>query len=58
MNPCRQPGFVTAGAKRQPLHDALLSGGQWVPTNDESGLSLTPNTTTGAATCQLFAPVT
>ncbi|QKV67187.1 hypothetical protein HUW52_27310 [Pseudomonas sp. 43A] len=39
------PGFkgVTAEQNASQLHDALLSGGQWVPTNDESGLSLTLN---------------
>lgn len=39
------PGFkgVTPEQNASQLHDALLSGGQWVPTNDESGLSLTLN---------------
>lgn len=39
------PGFkgVTAEQNASQLHDALLAGGQWVPTNDESGLSLTLN---------------
>ncbi|HHS7808264.1 TPA: hypothetical protein ACTQYX_000748 [Pseudomonas putida] len=39
------PGFkgVTAEQNASQLHDALLSSGQWVPTNDESGLSLTLN---------------
>ncbi len=39
------PGFkgVTPEQNGSQLHDALLAGGQWVPTNDESGLSLTLN---------------
>lgn len=39
------PGFegVTAGDNAKQLHDALQSSGQWVPTNDESGLILTLN---------------
>lgn len=39
------PGFkgVTPEQNASQLHDALLAGGQWVPTNDESGLSLTLN---------------
>lgn len=39
------PGLkgVTGEQNATQLHDALLSGGQWVPTNDESGLSLTLN---------------
>ncbi len=39
------PGFagVTEEQNRQQLHDALQSSGQWVPNEDESGLSLTLN---------------
>lgn len=39
------PGFkgVTPEQNASQLHDALQAGGQWVPTNDESGLSLTLN---------------
>ncbi len=39
------PGLrgVTDAANAEQLHEALLNGGQWVPTNDESGLSLTLN---------------
>jgi hypothetical protein len=39
------PGFagVTDEQNRQQLHDALQSSGQWVPNEDESGLSLTLN---------------
>lgn len=39
------PGFagVTEEQNRKQLHDALQSSGQWVPNEDESGLSLTLN---------------
>ncbi|WP_223513987.1 hypothetical protein [Pseudomonas sp. GL-R-26] len=39
------PGFkgVTDEQNATQLHDALQAGGQWVPTNDESGLALTLN---------------
>lgn len=39
------PGIsgVTAEENARQLHEALQAGGQWVPTNDESGLSLTLN---------------
>lgn len=39
------PGFagVTEEQNLKQLHDALQSGGQWVPNDDESGLSLTLN---------------
>lgn len=39
------PGIkgVTDEDNAAQLHDAVSSGGQWVPTNDESGLSLTLN---------------
>lgn len=39
------PGFagVTEEQNRQQLHDAIQSSGQWVPNEDESGLSLTLN---------------
>ncbi|BBP51252.1 hypothetical protein PHLH3_08780 [Pseudomonas sp. St386] len=39
------PGFdgVTDEQNAKQLHDALQSGGQWIPTNDESGLALTLN---------------
>ena len=39
------PGFegVTDEQNAKQLHDALQSGGQWVPNNDESGLALTLN---------------
>lgn len=39
------PGLagVTEEQSRQQLHDALQSSGQWVPNEDESGLSLTLN---------------
>lgn len=39
------PGFegVTDEENAKQLIDALKSGGQWVPTNDESGLALTLN---------------
>lgn len=39
------PGFkgVTDEQNAAQLHSALQSGGQWVPTNDESGLALTLN---------------
>lgn len=35
-------GVLESESARQ-LHEALQSGGQWVPTNDESGLALTLN---------------
>jgi len=39
------PGFagVTEEQNRKQLHDALQSSGQWVPNEDETGLSLTLN---------------
>lgn len=39
------PGFagVTEEQNRKQLHDALQSSGQWVPNDDETGLSLTLN---------------
>ncbi|QLG96548.1 hypothetical protein HZF02_26525 [Pseudomonas yamanorum] len=39
------PGFagVTEEQNRKQLHDALQGSGQWVPNEDESGLSLTLN---------------
>lgn len=39
------PGFagVTEEENRRQLHEALQSSGQWVPNEDESGLSLTLN---------------
>ena len=39
------PGLagVTDEQNAAQLHDALLGAGQWVPTNDESGLALTLN---------------
>ncbi|XXD97926.1 hypothetical protein J3P94_18445 [Pseudomonas sp. Z3-8] len=39
------PGFegVTDGENANQLINAVKSGGQWVPTNDESGLALTLN---------------
>nr|WP_289140932.1 hypothetical protein [uncultured Pseudomonas sp.] len=39
------PGFagVTEEQNRKQLHDAVQSSGQWVPNEDESGLSLTLN---------------
>lgn len=39
------PGFsgVTEEQNLKQLHDALQSGGQWVPNDDETGLSLTLN---------------
>ena len=39
------PGFegVSDDQNAKQLHDALQSSGQWVPTNDESGLALTLN---------------
>ncbi len=36
------PGVTPEENVRQ-LHDAVIGGGQWVPTNDESGLALTLN---------------
>lgn len=36
-------GGVTEEQNRKQLHDALQSSGQWVPNEDESGLSLTLN---------------
>lgn len=36
-------GGVTETENARQLHEALQSGGQWVPTNDESGLALTLN---------------
>ncbi|MFJ1336757.1 hypothetical protein ACIKP7_01295 [Pseudomonas caricapapayae] len=39
------PGLrgVTDGANLEQLREAIAGGGQWVPNNDESGLSLTLN---------------
>jgi hypothetical protein len=39
------PGIagVTEEQNAKQLYDALQVGGQWVPTNDESGLALTHN---------------
>ena len=36
-------GGVTESENARQLHEALQAGGQWVPTNDESGLALTLN---------------